>query len=58
MINEISELHCNDMRRDLTIYSTFSGTHLMVVGTQLMLGSLEVKGLATDASASDREIPA
>ena len=33
-------------------------SYRMRVGTQVILGSLEVKGEATDASASDREIPA
>lgn len=31
--------------------------NLMTMGTQVMLGSLEVKGEATLASVSDREIP-
>jgi hypothetical protein len=30
----------------------------MTLGTQVMLGFLEVNGAATDASASDKEIPA
>ena len=33
-------------------------THLMMMGTQEMLGIFEVKGEATLASVSDREIPA
>ena len=33
-------------------------SNLITVGTHDMLGTLEVKGEATDASASDREIPA
>lgn len=32
--------------------------YLITLGTHSMLGILEVKGEATDASASDREIPA
>ena len=32
-------------------------THLIVVGTQLMSGVFDVNGEATDASASDSEIP-
>lgn len=32
-------------------------TDLMRLGTQEMLGVLEVKGDATEASSSDREIP-
>lgn len=31
--------------------------YLMRLGTQEMLGVVEVKGEATDASSSDREIP-
>lgn len=31
--------------------------HLMSMGTQLMFSDLEVKGDATDASASDRDTP-
>lgn len=32
--------------------------HLIRLGTQVMLGVVEVKGEATEASSSDREIPA
>lgn len=32
-------------------------TNLMRLGTQEMLGVLEVKGEATEASSSDREMP-
>ena len=31
---------------------------MMTLGTQVMLGTLEVKGEATLASASDRDMPA
>lgn len=33
-------------------------TYLMTVGTHEILGVFEVKGEATEASASDKEIPA
>lgn len=33
-------------------------THLMTLGMQLMLGILEVNGLAILASVSDRDTPA
>ena len=36
----------------------FGVTYLMTVGTQVMLASLDVNGEATDASASEREMPA
>ena len=32
-------------------------TYLITVGTHSIFGFLEVKGLATEASASDRDIP-
>lgn len=39
------------------IYLFFGKTNLMRLGTQEMLGVLEVKGEATEASSSDREMP-
>ena len=37
---------------------THTHTHLSTLGTQVMLGTLEVNGEATLASVSDREMPA
>lgn len=41
----------------LTRCLTLCLLYLMRLGTQEMLGVVEVKGEATDASSSDREIP-
>lgn len=36
----------------------FVATHRMIVGTHSIVGVLDVNGLATDASAVERDIPA
>ena len=59
-LGKIQSQHCRNFSLRFACIKCYDGdlTNLTVVGTQLMFGSLDVKGDATDASASDKEIPA